>query len=657
MRNPLDRFRDDDPDCACEPAIEDDRLVVDAAACPGAGDLAAEPACRETVVAALADREAESVATRTDRLERAYEGEAAALLIAAGRFAERAAFYDRSLADRAKRDPLGAARAAVGRAGPVAAVAAETGLAEFAHRAEGYADVLRAFVGPPIAKARVAADPPPDAAFAATRRLATGATVRIYGDERPLRTYHLEPVEHGFDRAALGTLAGAYELLADGGVPAGERAPGRAVRHVAEADADVPVEAVAAALHKHTRGYGVLADFFADPAVSDVFATAPVDRNPLRATVDGERMRTNVRFTGAGARALASRFRRSSGRAFSRAAPTLDATADLDAAPHVPAATQADGDPGDERTATADATVRVAGVTDPVSDGPGFAFRAHDATPWTLPALVANDTVPARAAGLLSLAAERAAAGLVAGPRGAGKTTLLGALCWELPPATRTVVIEDTPELPVAALQRRGRDVQPLRTESGDGPGLEPPEALRTALRLGEGALVVGEVRGEEAAVLYEAMRVGASGDAVLGTIHGDGGAGVRERVVSDLGVPASSFAVTDLVVTLEAIPTPEGKRRRVKAVEEVVDGERFASLFAVGGGDSTATPDDELAATGRIDRGNSRLVADLAEADESYADVREALAERRKLLADLAREGRTSPEAVVSAYAARRGA
>ncbi|NHN58072.1 MULTISPECIES: ATPase, T2SS/T4P/T4SS family [Halorussus] len=653
MRNPLARFRDAEPECACEPAFEGDRLVVDAADCPGAGDLTAEPACRESVVGALADREAESVVTRTDRLERAYEGESAALLVAAGRFVERGAFYDRSLADRAMRDPLGAARAAVGRAGPVGAIVAETSLAEFAQRAEGYADALRPFVGPPIARARVAPDPPPDAAFASTRRLATGATVRVYADDRALRTYHLEPVEHGFDDAALGVLAEAYELLAEGGVPAGERAPGRAVREVAGPDA--PVEALAAALHKHTRGYGVLADFFADPDVSDVFATAPVDGNPIRVTVDGERMRTNVRLTDAGARALASRFRRSSGRAFSRAAPTLDATADLDAGAYVPAADDEGENGSGPRTATADGTVRVAGVTDPVSDGPGFAFRAHDATPWTLPALVANDTVSARAAALLSLAAERAAAGLVAGPRGAGKTTLLGALCWELPAATRTVVIEDTPELPVSALQRRGRDVQPLRTESGDGPGLEPPAALRTALRLGEGALVVGEVRGEEAAVLYEAMRVGASGDAVLGTIHGDGGTGVRERVVSDLGVPASSFAVTDLVVTLEAIPTPEGKRRRVKAIEEVVDGERFAALFEVGAADAQTNPDGEPGATGRIDRGNSRLVASLAAAGESYADVRAALADRRELLSRLAREGRTDPSAVVSAYADRR--
>ncbi|UPV99349.1 Flp pilus assembly complex ATPase component TadA [Halorussus gelatinilyticus] len=638
MRNPLARFRDDDPDCACDPRFEDDRLLLDAAACPGAGDLATEPACRGTAISALADREAESVVTRTDRIERAYEGASAALLVAAGRFAERVAFYDSTLADRAETDPLAAARAALGRAGPVGDIVAETGLAECARRVEGDADALRPFAGPPVAKARVAADPPPDATLAETRDLATGATVRIYADERALRTYHLEPVEHDFDAAALDALADAYGLLADGEVSeetaAGERAPGRAVREVA--DPEAPVEALAAALRKHTRGYGVLADFFADPRVSDVFATAPVGRNPLRVAVDGERMRTNVRLTEEGARALASRFRRESGRAFSRAAPTLDATAEIGAGASDPNAP----DPG---------AVRVAGVTDPVSDGPGFAFRARDATPWTLPALVANDTLPADAAALLSLATERAAAGLVAGPRGAGKTTLLGALCWELPAATRTVVIEDTPELPVSALQRGGRDVQPLRTTTDDGPGLAPADALRTALRLGEGALVVGEVRGEEAAVLYEAMRVGANGDAVLGTIHGDGGAGVRERVVSDLAVPASSFATTDLVVTLEAVSTPAGKRRRVKAVQEVRGdgGDRFEALFEI--------RTDELAPTGRIDRGNSALVAALAESGESYADVCDALADRESLLAECARRDRTEPEAVVSTYADRR--
>jgi hypothetical protein len=118
-------------------------------------------------------------------------------------------------------------------------------------------------------------------------------------------------------------------------------------------------------------------------------------------------------------------------------------------------------------------------------------------------------------------------------------------------------------------------------------------------------------------------MRVGANGSAVLGTIHGDGGAAVRERVVADLGVSASSFAATDLVVTLESYETDEGRARRVKAVEEVVgtDPPRFEPLYELRSGG--------LAATGRIDRGNSVLVESLARSDESYADVLARLDDR----------------------------
>ncbi|WP_158057579.1 ATPase, T2SS/T4P/T4SS family [Halorussus halophilus] len=616
----LSRFREGPPNCRCVPAFESDRLLIDASDCPGSGDLAAATECRNTAVSALADRDAEEVVVRTTGVERAYEGDSAALLVSAGRFAERVAFYDATLAERATTDPLGAAQAAVGRAGPVGDVAAETGLADSIQQFEGtnYDDALGALVGPRIARARVAESPPREATLEDERTLDSGATVRVYSSpDHALRTYHLEPVEFALDDDALTTLARAYELLAEGAVSGGNRAPGRAVRRVAS-DSD-PIEILSSALEKHTRGFGVFADFFADSTVSDVFATAPVGQNALRVSVAAERMRTNVRLTDSGAETLASRLRRASGNAFSRASPTLDASVE-----------------------TEGGTVRVAAVTDPACDGPGFTFRAHDESAWTLPALVANGTLPADAAALLSIAVERAASGLVAGTRGAGKTTLLGALLWELPAETRTVCIEDTPELPIGALQQHGRDTQPLRATTDGGPRLAPAEALRTALRLGEGALVVGEVRGEEAAVLYEAMRVGASGSAVLGTIHGDGAEAVRERVVSDLGVPETAFAATDLVVTLE--PVEDGKR--VTTIEEVVAPDRFQSLFE--------SRDGTLEPTGRIDRGNSELVADLARSGESYADVRQALESRERLLSTLADEERTSCADVVSAYASR---
>ena len=627
----LDRLRDDESadDCRCEPSFrsppgtDPDRgvaLVVDADDCPGGGALATEPACRATVIDALADLETDAVRVERAGRERVYDEGAVGLLVAAGRFVARAAVHDDTLAARARRDPLGAARAATGRAGPVAEVAATTGLAAGAERiGGGYGRALSSTVGPTVSSARLSERPPPEATLIDRRNLDTGAAVRRYRTEAG-SYYLLEPPESQLDDAELRALDAAYQRLAEGDAEAGGGRPvARAVRAVGdEVDAEASVAAVERVLRRQTRGHGVLGDLFADPQVSEVSVTAPVSDNPVRVVVDGDRLPTNVHLTREGAAALASRLRRESGRAFSRATPTLDATTET---------------LGGDR-------VRVAGITDPASDGHGFVFRTHGSSPWTVAALVANGTLPADAAALCSLAVERAVAGLIAGPRGAGKTTLLSALLWELPTATRSVVVEDTPELPVTELQDAGRDVQPVRTESGDGPSLSAEAALRTALRLGEGALVVGEVRGEEAATLYEAMRVGAAGSAVLGTIHGDGADAVFERVVTDLGVPASSFAATDLLVTLA-----DGERRRVDAIEEVRptdDGVAFEPLFE--------TDSEGTASTGVIERGNSHLVAGVAGPDESYADVLDELDRHEARIADLAATERTSAAAVEAA-------
>jgi type IV secretory pathway ATPase VirB11/archaellum biosynthesis ATPase len=604
---------DDETECRCQLSFENDRLVVDGTDCPGGGRLEASEDCRAAIVRKLTERDVESVHVHRSGVERVYDDAAAGLLVAAGRFCERVRYHDERLSERVVRDPLAAAREAVGRADSVADIAAETGLAATAERSSEYETALAPLDGLAISDWRVDTTTPADATLTARRDLDTGATVRIYRitDERD--RYVLSPAGQRLDAASTAVLARAYERLADGTVTGGRRAADRAVRAVVEDGENIPVARVTRVLHKHTRGHGLLADLFADPEVSDVFVTAPAPKNSLSVCVEDRRLPTNVRLTDCGVRSLASRYRRESGRGFSRADPTLDAATEI-----------------------RDRRVRVAGVTDPASDGVGFAFRAHNRDVWTLPALVANGTVTASAAALLSLVVERGHAVLVAGPRGAGKTTLLGALLWELPPSVRTLTIEDSPELPVAPLQEQGREVQALRASTDDD--FSPSEALRTALRLGDGAIAVGEVRGEEAQVLYEAMRVGANDAAVLGTIHGNGAEGVRERVVADLGVPASSFGVTDLVVSLEQ--TADGTRR-LRTIEEIHGGgaDRFELLYA--------RPNGTLEPTGRIERGNSRLVDSLCRPEESYAEVRTALDERADRLSSLAETGRTSPDVV----------
>jgi flagellar protein FlaI len=633
----LDRLRDGDGDegdaddgCGCEPTVrspcgsDPDRrgtLVVSADDCPAGGDLVASPDCRATVIGALSDGGVDAIHVRAGGRERVYDDGAVGLLVAAGRFAARVAVHDERLAERARRDPLGAARVGTGRAGSVSTLAASTGLAAGAERVDGYEAALRSRTGPTVAAARLDPTPPRGARLVDRRELETGATVRRYRTEAG-GYYLLDPPGSRLSAAELASLADAHDRLTDAAASDGSEGDGpavtRAVRAVAPVPTGVSVGLIERVLRRHTRGHGVLEDPFADPRVSEVSVTAPVTDNPVRVAVDGERIPTNVHLTRRGAAALASRFRRDSGRAFSRAAPTLDAT-----------------------TRTRNGRVRVAGIADPASDGYAFVFRTGGRDAWTLPALVANGTLPAEAAALCSVGVERAGAGLIAGPRGAGKTTLLSALLWELPPSTRTVVVEDTPELPASRLQDAGRDVQPVRVETDDGPALSPTEALRTALRLGDGALVVGEVRGEEAATLYEAMRVGAASSAVLGTIHGDGADAVFERVVTDLGVPASSFAATDFLVTLSP-----GERRTVASIEEVRDteaGVAFETLFEPAA--------DGTVPTGVVERGNSRLVASLARPGESYADVLDVLDERATLLDGLAETERTDPAAVDRAH------
>jgi type IV secretory pathway ATPase VirB11/archaellum biosynthesis ATPase len=585
------RSSEPEPDCGCSCSRSGRTLQVDAADCPQNGALADSPACRRTVANAVGSAPVDRIAVTVDGRTRSYEGQPVDRLCAAAAFARRVENRDQRLATLARTEPMTAADEAGGRAGLVGEIAADTGLADWPTERRSAIDFDPRVV-PAVAASHLDVDPPAGGTLRSARDVDGGRTVRLYDrpDGQPL--YHLEPPEYAFDPARLETLGAAYEALVST-APDSPTDHRTAVKQVA--DAGAPVDRIARVLRKHTAGYGVLEDLFADPQLSEVFVNAPAADNPLFVRVDGAEYPTNVTLGRRGAERLAAGLRTESGRAFSRAAPTVDASL---------------SDVGEA------ASVRVAGVREPASDGYAFALRAEGTGRWRLQRLVDNNTLSAEAAGLLSVAMARGGSLLIAGPRGAGKTTMTAALLWELPPSTRLLAIEDTPELPVRALQQAGRDVQRLEAASGADAAVDPATALRTALRLGNGALAVGEVRGEEAGVLYEAMRVGAASDTVIGTIHGDGYEGVKERVVSDLGVPASSFAATDLLVTM----APAASGKRVRTIEEVTD-DGSATLY------EAARPD--LVETPRLDRGNSRFVASLAGPEEDYADVRAAIRTR----------------------------
>jgi len=301
-------------------------------------------------------------------------------------------------------------------------------------------------------------------------------------------------------------------------------------------------------LVRHTVGYGVLEILLSDKRLTDIYVDAPLGMKPIY-VVHSEygQCQTNVVFSDEEARSLVSKLRAMSGRPFDEAHPVLDY--DLP-----------------------DMYARVAVIGPPLSpDGIAFAFRLHKPTPWTLPQFIDRRMLSSLAAGLLSFFIDAQTTMLIAGSRGAGKTSLMTSLILEIPQNQRILTQEDTLEIPVPEIKRLGFNIQRLKTKSPIGGGsageLPPEDALRTALRLGDSAIVIGEVRSREAKVLYEAMRVGAAGNVVMGTIHGDSAYSVWDRVVNDLGVPTTSFKATDLVVVNAPIRFSGSLRRHRRTV------------------------------------------------------------------------------------------
>lgn len=137
------------------------------------------------------------------------------------------------------------------------------------------------------------------------------------------------------------------------------------------------------------------------------------------------------------------------------------------------------------------------------------------------------------------------------------------------------VVAHNTLELPIDQLIKLEYNIESLKSRSvitRVETEMPADEALRTSLRLGDSAMIVGEIRSLEAKALWEAMRIGALSNVVAGTIHGESAYGVFDRVVNDLGVPVTSFKATDIISVSKMLKTADGlhRFRRLTEITEI---------------------------------------------------------------------------------------
>ena len=373
--------------------------------------------------------------------------------------------------------------------------------------------------------------------------------------------YFLRPSEYKFDDRTNSVINAAIEEIRNSFTANTNVSPGSMIsagknilmRCDTETNAS-SMEEMASVVQRYTTGLGIFEILMGDPRLEDIYIDAPCEKNRIHVTLNGIagfnshiRCRTNLVVDKREVRNLISVLKRESGLPFCESSPVLETD-----------------------MAGYDARATVIGY--PMSPkGDALAIRKHSTSPWTLTKLIGNGTLDPATAGLLSYLVDSRCTFLICGARGAGKSSLMSALLFEFPMSQRILTIEDTSELPTEKMRKMGYKIQSMLIDDRgkDGAQKRAEEALRVSLRLGESAIILGEVRGEEARTLYQSMRTGRAGSSIMGTIHGDSARSVYERVVYDMQISPEAFSATDIVLTM-GTRKQRGSIRQYRRLDEI---------------------------------------------------------------------------------------
>ncbi len=209
---------------------------------------------------------------------------------------------------------------------------------------------------------------------------------------------------------------------------------------------------------------------------------------------------------------------------------------------------------------------------DVTTHGPTFSIRKFRENPFSPVEIIELGTASPEIMAYLWLAVENKLSFLICGGVASGKTTLLNALSLFIPPEAKIVSIEDTRELYlphenwIPSVARIGFGVP---TKEGEKYGeVTMFDLLKASFRQNPDYVIVGEIRGKEAYVMFQGM---ASGHSCFGTMH----AGKVEDVIYRLETPPINLSPS-LIETLDILifmihATEKGKSaRRIKEINEL---------------------------------------------------------------------------------------
>lgn len=204
--------------------------------------------------------------------------------------------------------------------------------------------------------------------------------------------------------------------------------------------------------------------------------------------------------------------------------------------------------------------------------GSTFTIRKFREEPITITELINYRTIDTLIAAYAWEMMEWKRNGLILGVTGSGKTTLLNAIATLINPSYKVVTIEDTPELRLPLenwVQLVSREYG-IKGGSGEQVASEVTlfDLVKVSLRYRPEIIIVGEVRGEEAYVLFQAMATGHGG---LSTLHAESIYSAVERLTSPpMNIPKAYMNLIHFSFLIRRVELEGRIQRRVAFAWEV---------------------------------------------------------------------------------------
>jgi flagellar protein FlaI len=196
--------------------------------------------------------------------------------------------------------------------------------------------------------------------------------------------------------------------------------------------------------------------------------------------------------------------------------------------------------------------------------GSAFTIRKYADEPFTPIDLLDYGTFSLEMLAYLWLAIESNKSLIFAGGTAAGKTTSMNALAMFIPPRSKVLTIEDTRELSLY----HDNWLSSVTRERLDDSDITMYDLLRSALRHRPEYIIVGEVRGEEAITLFQAMN---TGHTTFSTMHADSVQTVINRLENEpINVPRPMVQSLDILCVQVLARSGEERVRRAKTLAEI---------------------------------------------------------------------------------------